>query len=117
MGAQLRRRRVAVHGGALPRVFGSLLLESASFVFTDIGVDHGGGPVFDPVVKFVNALPRQAQAGRGADLHDLRDVRAADHPEPLDGHDVPARPAWRCATSSPATGTTGRTGVTGCATA
>ena len=24
-------------------------------MFTDIGVNHGGGPVFDPVVKFVNA--------------------------------------------------------------
>ena len=34
--------------------FGSLLLQSGSFVFTDIGDDHGGGPAFDPVVKFVN---------------------------------------------------------------
>ncbi len=38
-----------------PGQFGSLFLESASLVFTDIGGDHGGGPVFDPVVKFVNA--------------------------------------------------------------
>lgn len=38
-----------------PGLFGSLLLESASLVFTDIGADHGGGPVFDPVVRFVNA--------------------------------------------------------------
>jgi enterochelin esterase-like enzyme len=38
-----------------PALFGSLLLESGSFVFTDIGAEHGGGPVFDPVVKFVNA--------------------------------------------------------------
>jgi enterochelin esterase-like enzyme len=38
-----------------PTMFGSLLLESGSFVFTDIGAAHGGGPVFDPVVKFVNA--------------------------------------------------------------
>lgn len=38
-----------------PQVFGSLLLESGSFVFTDIGAEHGGGPAFDPVVKFVNA--------------------------------------------------------------
>lgn len=37
-----------------PGVFGSLLLQSGSFVFTDIGRDHGGGPAFDPVVKFVN---------------------------------------------------------------
>jgi enterochelin esterase-like enzyme len=37
-----------------PGLFGSLLLQSASLVFTDIGMDHGGGPYFDPVVKFVN---------------------------------------------------------------
>ncbi len=37
-----------------PEMFGSLLLESTSFVFTDIGDDHGGGPAFDPVVTFVN---------------------------------------------------------------
>jgi enterochelin esterase family protein len=37
-----------------PQSYGSLILQSGSFVFTDIGMDHGGGPVFDPVVKFVN---------------------------------------------------------------
>ena len=37
-----------------PKAFGSLLLQSGSFAFTDIGMEHGGGPVFDPVVKFVN---------------------------------------------------------------
>jgi len=38
-----------------PTTYGSLILLSGSFVFTDItGVDHGGGPVFDPVVKFMN---------------------------------------------------------------
>jgi len=37
-----------------PHLFGSLLLQSGSFVFTDIGSDHGGGEAFDPVVKFVN---------------------------------------------------------------
>jgi enterochelin esterase family protein len=44
-----------------PDVFGSLLLQSGSFVFTDIGHDHGGGPAFEPVVRFVNryrAAPR-----------------------------------------------------------
>jgi enterochelin esterase family protein len=44
-----------------PTTYGSLVLMSGSFLFTDIGVDHGGGPVFDPVVKFVNryrARPR-----------------------------------------------------------
>jgi enterochelin esterase family protein len=45
-----------------PARFGSLLLQSGSFVFTDIGNAHGGGPVFDPVVRFVNryrARPRR----------------------------------------------------------
>ena len=45
-----------------PDTYGALVLMSGSFVFTDIGTDHGGGPVFDPVVKFVNryrARPRR----------------------------------------------------------
>jgi enterochelin esterase-like enzyme len=45
-----------------PHCYGSLLLQSGSFVFTDIGHDHGGGPVFEPVVRFVNryrAAPRR----------------------------------------------------------
>jgi enterochelin esterase-like enzyme len=45
-----------------PGFYGSLLLQSGSFVFTDIGNDHGGGPVFEPVVRFVNryrANPRR----------------------------------------------------------
>ena len=37
-----------------PETFGALLLQSGSFVFTDIGADHGEGPSFDPVVRFVN---------------------------------------------------------------
>jgi enterochelin esterase-like enzyme len=44
-----------------PQTYASLVLMSGSFVFTDIGTDHGGGAVFDPVVKFVNryrARPR-----------------------------------------------------------
>ncbi len=36
-----------------PGVFGRLLLQSGSFAFTDIG-HHDRGPVFDPVVEFVN---------------------------------------------------------------
>jgi enterochelin esterase-like enzyme len=45
-----------------PEVYGSLLLQSGSFVFTDIGNDHGGGPAFEPVVRFMNryrANPRR----------------------------------------------------------
>ncbi len=44
-----------------PETYGRLAVLSGSFVFTDIDVDHGGGPAFDPVVKFVNryrAKPR-----------------------------------------------------------
>ncbi|MGB7447921.1 MAG: alpha/beta hydrolase-fold protein [Ornithinimicrobium sp.] len=37
-----------------PGLADSLLLQSGSFVFTDIGDDHGGGEAFDPVVKFMN---------------------------------------------------------------
>jgi enterochelin esterase-like enzyme len=37
-----------------PDLYGSLILMSGSFVHTDIGTEHGGGAVFDPVVKFVN---------------------------------------------------------------
>lgn len=45
-----------------PDFFGSLLVQSGSFVFTDIGNEHGGGPAFDPVVRFMNryrAKPRR----------------------------------------------------------
>lgn len=41
-----------------PEHFGSLVLQSGSFVFTDIGDDHGGGPAFDPVVRFMNRYRR-----------------------------------------------------------
>ena len=40
-----------------PDRFGKLLLQSGSFAFTDIG-DHDRGPLFDPVVEFVNAFRR-----------------------------------------------------------
>jgi enterochelin esterase-like enzyme len=45
-----------------PAAYGSLLLQSGSFVFTDIGNNHRGGPAFEPVVRFVNryrAAPRR----------------------------------------------------------
>jgi enterochelin esterase family protein len=48
-----------------PDTFGALLLQSGSFVFTDIGADHGEGPSFDPVVRFVNRY--RAQPVRVAD--------------------------------------------------
>ena len=36
-----------------PNRFGQLLLQSGSFAFSDLG-KHRKGPVFDPVVRFVN---------------------------------------------------------------
>lgn len=44
-----------------PGVFGKLLLQSGSFAFTDIG-DHDRGPLFDPVVEFVNAFRSEPRA-------------------------------------------------------
>jgi enterochelin esterase family protein len=44
-----------------PGVFGHLLLQSGSFVFTDIG-QHDRGPVFDPVVRFMGQF--RARPGR-----------------------------------------------------
>jgi len=41
-----------------PRTYGSLVLLSGSFVFVPTGTDHGGGPAFDPVVRFVNRYRR-----------------------------------------------------------
>lgn len=38
-----------------PQRFGRLLLQSGSFAFSDLG-HHQRGPVFDPVVRFVNAF-------------------------------------------------------------
>jgi enterochelin esterase family protein len=37
-----------------PQTYGSLLLQSGSFVFTDIGALRGEDPAFAPVVKFMN---------------------------------------------------------------
>ncbi len=42
-----------------PRTYGSLALMSGSFVFSDSAMDHGGGTVFDPVVRFVNRYREQ----------------------------------------------------------
>jgi enterochelin esterase family protein len=45
----------SLHTASLfPDLFGQLLLQSGSFAFSDLG-HHQKGPVFDPVVRFVNA--------------------------------------------------------------
>ena len=41
-----------------PGFYGRLLLQSGSFAFTDIG-EHHRGPLFDPVVEFVNAFRKR----------------------------------------------------------
>jgi len=41
-----------------PDAFGSLLLQSGSYAFSDIG-RHRRGPVFDPVVRFMNEFREQ----------------------------------------------------------
>jgi enterochelin esterase-like enzyme len=42
-----------------PRAYGSLILLSGSFVFTEGTADHGSGPAFGPVVRFVNRYRRR----------------------------------------------------------
>jgi enterochelin esterase-like enzyme len=62
MGASFGAVACLATANRYPGVYGSLLVQSGSFVFTDIGNDHGGGPPFEPVVKFVNryrAAPRR----------------------------------------------------------
>jgi enterochelin esterase-like enzyme len=44
-----------------PGFYGGLLLQSASFLYTVVGNEHAGGPVFDPVVRFVNGIRAQPQ--------------------------------------------------------
>ena len=45
----------SLHTASLfPDLFGQLLLQSGSFAFSDLG-QHQKGPVFDPVVRFVNS--------------------------------------------------------------
>ena len=47
-----------------PQQFGCLLLQSGSFAFSDFG-RHNRGPVFDPVVRFMNEF--REEPGRPAD--------------------------------------------------
>ena len=90
---------------------------SGSFVFTDIaGADHGGGPVFDPVVKFVNRY--RARPRRVAD----RLFVSCGVFEPLITPNRSMVPTFEAAGMTVrflrdrATATPGRTGATACAT-
>ncbi len=53
MGASLGGVATLHAASRYPRLFGQLLLQSGSFAFSDLG-HHKKGPVFDPVVRFVN---------------------------------------------------------------
>ena len=45
-----------------PGFFGKLLLQSGSFAFTDIGDRNYRGPLFDPIVQFMNAYRAEPKA-------------------------------------------------------
>jgi enterochelin esterase family protein len=53
MGASLGAVATLHAASEYPDLFGQLLLQSGSFAFSDLG-HHKKGPVFDPVVRFVN---------------------------------------------------------------
>jgi len=53
MGASLGGVATLHTASKYPGLFGQLLLQSGSFAFSDLG-HHQKGPVFDPVVRFVN---------------------------------------------------------------
>jgi enterochelin esterase family protein len=54
MGASLGAVACVSAARAEPERFGRLLLLSGSFAFSDLGLRHHRGPVFDPIVKFMN---------------------------------------------------------------
>jgi hypothetical protein len=74
-----------------PEVYGSLLLQSGSFVFTDIGHDHGGGPAVRAGGEVRQPVPRGAAAGSPTGCSSAAGLRAADHPQPVDGPGVRGR--------------------------
>ena len=99
-----------------PEQFGSLLLQSGSFAFSELG-RHQRGPVFDPVVRFMNEF--REHSGRPAEriFHELRHVRVTDLRKPLAGAAPAGAGRQRYVSKKRAMRTTGKTGVTGCATA
>jgi enterochelin esterase-like enzyme len=57
MGASLGAVAALHAATRMPALYGQLLLQSGSFAFSDLG-HHKKGPVFDPVVKFINGFRR-----------------------------------------------------------
>ena len=75
-----------------PGFCGRLLLQSGSFAFTDIGDRNHRGPLFDPVVEFMNRFRAEPTAVSRARVRELRHVRVADLREPLAGAAARRRP-------------------------
>jgi enterochelin esterase family protein len=61
MGASLGGVASLHAASCYPSLFGPLLLQSGSFAFSDLG-HHQKGPVFDPVVRFVNEYRKKPYA-------------------------------------------------------
>src|SRR6478672_1102250 len=85
----MRQRGVALDGGALP-----LRLREPPPRVGVVRVHRHRRPArwrtgVRPGRQVRQRLPRAAPSGRRPDLPDLRDLRAAHHPEPLDGLDLP----------------------------
>ena len=98
-----------------PELYGSLLLQSGSFAFTDIGPQRRG-PVFEPVVGFVNAFrdepgrPVDRNSALSVDLRPLRDREIAPLSRMNESADRPRGPSLKplralLAYSRPYTGT------------
>ena len=68
--------------------YGSLVLMSGSFVFTDIAQRPRRRPGVRPGREVRQPLPRPPAPGRRPAVRQLRRLRAADRPQPLDGADV-----------------------------
>lgn len=58
MGASLGGVACLHAASVYPKLFGQLLLQSGSFAFSDLG-QHQKGPIFDPVVRFVNGYRKK----------------------------------------------------------
>ena len=71
-----------------PTTYGSLILMSGSFVFTDIGQRPRRRTGLRPGGQVRQPLPGEADAGRRPGLRELRRLRTTDHAQPLDGADL-----------------------------
>ena len=114
-GRELRRGRVALRPRAAIRVASAACCCSPARSPSPTSARSQRGPLFAPVVEFVNGFRDRARGRQRAGVRQLRRVRVADLREPLARAAARSRPGWRSASSRRATVTTGRTGATACA--